>query len=199
MSEHEKHVCQVLQHLVENCLYVKGEKCVFHIQSVSFLGLVVEKGHLWGDPGLWLPEPLNGEQLQRFLGFANFYWLFIGDFSEFPFSSAPLLIRLLTCWNIALPQHSSRFRWPLQATHREVDVKLYPCAFFSHCLSKAERNYDMELFVIRQEGKAHTLVIWMDHKNLVYRQIAKWLNAHQVRLHRFYWRFFQGCSFCRSH
>lgn len=51
MSEHEKHVCQVLQYLVENCLYVKGEKCVFHIQSVSFLGLVVEKSHLWGDPG----------------------------------------------------------------------------------------------------------------------------------------------------
>lgn len=44
----------------------------------------------------------------------------------------------------------------------------------------------MELFVIRQEGKAHTLVIWMDHKNLVYWQIVKWLNAHQVRLHRFY-------------
>lgn len=112
-----------------------------------------------------------------------------GDQSPWMENSAPLLIRLLTCWNIALPQHSSRFRWPLKATHREVDVKLYPCAFFSHCLSQAERNYDMELFVIRQEGKAHTLVIWMDHKNLVYRQIAKWLNAHQVRLHRFCWRF----------
>lgn len=29
MLEHEKHVCQVLLYLVENCLYVKGEKmCV---------------------------------------------------------------------------------------------------------------------------------------------------------------------------
>lgn len=30
---------------------LKAKKCVFHIQSVTFLGLVVEKSHLWGDPG----------------------------------------------------------------------------------------------------------------------------------------------------
>lgn len=71
-------------------------------------------------------------------------------------------------------------RWMVNSTH----------VSFSRVVSLKQKeimtwNYDMELFVIRQEGKAHPLVIWMDHKSLVYRQIAKWLNAHQVRLHRF--------------
>lgn len=40
--EHMKHVRQVLQQLLENHLFVKGEKCEFHIQSVSFLRFIVE-------------------------------------------------------------------------------------------------------------------------------------------------------------
>ena len=38
MEEHRVHVRQVLQRLLENRLYVKAEKCEFHIPSISFLG-----------------------------------------------------------------------------------------------------------------------------------------------------------------
>lgn len=44
VTEHEAHVHQVLQCLLENfILYVKGEKCEFYAQAVSSLGLIAEK------------------------------------------------------------------------------------------------------------------------------------------------------------
>ena len=39
--EHEQHVRQVLQRLMENRLFVKAEKCVFHAPSVTFLGFII--------------------------------------------------------------------------------------------------------------------------------------------------------------
>lgn len=82
MAEHEKHVCQVLQQLLKKWLFVKGEKSEFHIQLVAFLVFTVEKGQLRADPAKikvvveW-PAPQTQNQLQRFLGFANFYRGFI--------------------------------------------------------------------------------------------------------------------------
>lgn len=37
------HVCQVLQRLLENKLYVKAEKCEFHTSSVEFLGFILRE------------------------------------------------------------------------------------------------------------------------------------------------------------
>ncbi|KAK7910478.1 hypothetical protein WMY93_015162 [Mugilogobius chulae] len=50
LQEHEQHVRQVLQRLLENKLYVKAEKCEFHARKVSFLGFVVESGQVKADP-----------------------------------------------------------------------------------------------------------------------------------------------------
>lgn len=86
-SEHISHVRQVLQRLLENRLFVKAEKCDFHAESVTFLGYVIESGQVKTDPekiravAEW-PIPENHKQLQRFLGFANFYLRFIRDFSR---------------------------------------------------------------------------------------------------------------------
>ena len=44
LEEHWKHVWAVLQRLWENHLFVKAEKCTFHMSSVPFLGYM-EKGH----------------------------------------------------------------------------------------------------------------------------------------------------------
>lgn len=38
---HVQHVCQVLEHLLDNQLFVKAEKCEFHARTVSFLGFIV--------------------------------------------------------------------------------------------------------------------------------------------------------------
>lgn len=43
MDEHIVHVRRVLQLLLENHLYVKLEKSLFHYLSVTFLGFVVSK------------------------------------------------------------------------------------------------------------------------------------------------------------
>lgn len=40
------HVRQVLERLLENQLFVKAEKCQFHVTSVSFLGFIIEAGNI---------------------------------------------------------------------------------------------------------------------------------------------------------
>ncbi len=80
------------------------------------------------------------------------------------------------------------------------DDKVHPCAFFSHRLSPAERNYDIgnrELVAVKLaleewrhwlEGSGVPFVVWTDHKNLEYIQSAKRLNSRQAR-----WALFFGC------
>lgn len=43
MEEHIQHVRFVLRWLLENKLFVKAEKCDFHLISASFLGLIIEQ------------------------------------------------------------------------------------------------------------------------------------------------------------
>ncbi|XP_014187160.1 uncharacterized mitochondrial protein AtMg00860, partial [Haplochromis burtoni] len=84
---HEVHVRQILQRLLDNRLFVKGEKCDFHMDSVAFVGYIITRGDLKPDPAkvqavLDWPKPPDRRQLQRLLGFANFYRRFIRDFSK---------------------------------------------------------------------------------------------------------------------
>lgn len=81
LQEHQRHVRLVLQRLLENHLFVKGEKCELHVNTISFLGFIIERGQMRPDPVkvktvLDWPEPLDWKQLQWFLGFTNFYRLF---------------------------------------------------------------------------------------------------------------------------
>ena len=91
-EQHSHHVQSVLQRLLENSLYVKAEKCEFHVSSVSVLGNVVAQGNIQMDPAKvsavtsW-PVPENCKQLQRFLGFAKFDRRFICNYSSL---AAPL-------------------------------------------------------------------------------------------------------------
>lgn len=49
-KEHVQHVCLVLQRPLENKLFIKTEKCDFHITSIAFLGFIVRQGQLSPDP-----------------------------------------------------------------------------------------------------------------------------------------------------
>lgn len=45
LKDHIEHVLLVLQRLLENRLFVKAEKCLFHTPSL-FLGHIVEAGYV---------------------------------------------------------------------------------------------------------------------------------------------------------
>ncbi|KAK3518251.1 hypothetical protein QTP70_034617, partial [Hemibagrus guttatus] len=61
LQEHVKHISKVLRHLLDNHLYVKPEKCEFHVTQVQFLGFIIKPGQIKMDPqsssscGLALP------------------------------------------------------------------------------------------------------------------------------------------------
>lgn len=46
---YKNHVRQILQQLLENKLFIKGEKCKFHVETVPFLGYIIEEGNLKPD------------------------------------------------------------------------------------------------------------------------------------------------------
>uniref|UniRef100_A0A9J7Y2N5 Gypsy retrotransposon integrase-like protein 1 n=1 Tax=Cyprinus carpio carpio TaxID=630221 RepID=A0A9J7Y2N5_CYPCA len=235
-QDHVQHVRQVLQRLLENQLFVKAEKCEFHVQSVSFLGHIISVGGIRMDPAKvravseW-PAPDSRKALQRFLGFANFYRRFIRNFGQV---AAPLTALTSTkvnfCWSadaqaafnelkrrftsapiLVTPDPSRQFVVEVDASEvgvgavlsqvSSLDNKLHPCAFFSHRLSPAERNYDIgdrELLAVRLalgewrhwlEGAAVPFLVWTDHKNLEYIRSARRLNARQARWALFFGRF----------
>ena len=177
-EEHIVHVRQVLQRLLENKLFVKGEKCEFHVPSVSFLGYIIGDGKVQPDPAKILaveewPQPENRKQLQRFLGFANFYRRFIRNFSQVAspltrltstkvpfnwttdaeqafndlkscFTSAPVLIHPDPALQFVVEVDASDIGVGAVLSQRSPkDEKLHPCAFFSKRLSPAERNYSI--------------------------------------------------------
>lgn len=85
----------VLTKLRENHLYIKGEKCEFHVPQVSFLGYMIDQHGVAMDNekvmvvAKWLvPTTIKG--LQRFLGFASFYRCFIPGFSSMAAPMMPL-------------------------------------------------------------------------------------------------------------
>ncbi|KAG1929495.1 hypothetical protein F2P79_022926 [Pimephales promelas] len=166
LQEHVQHVRRVLQRLLENGLFVKAEKCDFHAQSVPFLGYIVSSEGM-------RPSPDSRKALLRFLGFANFYRRFIRNYSQlvapltaltsprtaFRWSDsaeavfAKLKSRFVSAPILITPDSSRQFVVEVDASEvgvgavlsqrSPVDDKMHPCAFFSHRLSPAERNYDI--------------------------------------------------------
>ncbi|KAI3376076.1 hypothetical protein L3Q82_016603 [Scortum barcoo] len=182
LPEHTQHVRQVLQRLLENQLFVKAEKCEFHVSKVSFLGFIIAPGQLHPDPSKikavenW-PTPSTRKKLQQFLGFANFYRRFIRNYSKF----------------IVEVDASETGIGAVLSQRCPVDQKVHPCAFFSRRLTPAERNYDVgnrELLAVVLalqewrhwlEGAEQPFLVWTDHKNLAYLRSAKRLNPRQAR------------------
>ncbi|KAK3523122.1 hypothetical protein QTP86_017285 [Hemibagrus guttatus] len=87
LAEHRQHVAEVLGRLREFQLFLKAEKCSFHQPSVQFLGYNISCSGIQMDEGKiaavrdW-PAPATVKELQRFLGFTNFYRRFISNYSS---------------------------------------------------------------------------------------------------------------------
>lgn len=94
---------RVLQILRDNDLFIKPEKCLFEVQEVEFLGMIIRPDNIHMDPAKlsgisqW-PTPNNVKQLRSFLGFCNFYRRFIPNYSSIAY---PLneLTRSTEPWN----------------------------------------------------------------------------------------------------
>src|SRR5882724_9682954 len=86
-EEHHTIVVRVLDILRRHWLYLKAEMCTFGQPMVEYLRLILSEGHVEMDPvkvaGIrdW-PTPRNVTEVQSFIGFVNFYWQFIQDFSH---------------------------------------------------------------------------------------------------------------------
>jgi hypothetical protein len=85
-KDHDRHVEEVLDRLVEWGLFAKASKCSFSTKSVEFLGFIVTPDGVVMDPERvrtiteW-PEPSGFKDIQVFLGFANFYRRFVYNYS----------------------------------------------------------------------------------------------------------------------
>ncbi|KAI2647533.1 Transposon Tf2-6 polyprotein [Labeo rohita] len=237
LSEHIRHVRAVLQRLIAHQLYAKEEKCEFHQDKISFLGYIISADGVAMDERkvnavLKWPRPNTLRELQRFLGFANFYRRFIRHFSSV---AAPLTAmvkkgvsrlvwtqptlqafddlrrRFTTAPILHHPDPERPFVVEVDASSTGVGAvlsqrqgdpaKMFPCAYYSHKLTPAERNYDVgnrELLAIKLaleewrhwlEGSKHPFTVLTDHKNLEYLRSAKVLNHRQARWSLFFTRF----------
>jgi hypothetical protein len=177
-SKHEEHVRIVLDQLKKHNLHAKPEKCTFHTDTVEYLGYIVSPQGVFMDAAKtraikhW-PPPRNLKELQRFLGFCNFYQRFIDHYSAI---SAPMnkLMRSGQRWgweaeaDKAFNKLKSAFEGapmlvhfhPKRETIIETDCsdyalggiisqydpnsgELHPLAFTSRTLTPPEVNYDI--------------------------------------------------------
>lgn len=128
---HIKHVRAVLRRLSEHRLYAKLKKCEFHQSSMTFLGYVISQIGVEMDMSkmsaitAW-PETVTVKDLQRFLGFANFYRRFIRNYSTM---ASPLMSLLK-----GKPHH---LRWTESAKRAfQLLKQCFTCSPFSATLDR---------------------------------------------------------------
>ncbi|KAI2645965.1 Transposon Tf2-6 polyprotein [Labeo rohita] len=133
--EHVQHVRRVLQRLLKNGLFVKVEKCVFHAQSVPFLGYIVSSEGICMDPDKvkavvdW-PTPVSRKALQSLIK------------SRFVF--ALILVAPDSTRQFVVEVDASEVGIGAVLSQRaSSEDKMHSCTFFSHRMSAAERNYDI--------------------------------------------------------
>ncbi|KAK3531333.1 hypothetical protein QTP70_018132 [Hemibagrus guttatus] len=206
LVEHRQHVAEVLGRLREFQLFLKAEKCSFHQPSVQFLGYNISSSGIQMDKGKiaavrdW-PAPATVKELQRFLGFANFYRRFISNYS----SIADPLTNLLRnkpkslLWSPGAEEAFNTLKRAFTTTplliHPDPDK---PFVVEMDASTRRRGIGNRELLAIKLaleewrhwlEGARHPFLVLTDHKNLEYLRAAKRLNPRQAHWDLFFTRF----------
>ena len=75
LQQHVQQVRLILSFLLKNHLFVKPEKCEFHVREVSFLGFIISEGRIQMDPKkvqvVW-DWPTPSSVKESFLGVCQF-------------------------------------------------------------------------------------------------------------------------------
>ena len=145
---HRQVVHDVLRILADNDLYLKPQKCQFEATEVEYLGVIISEDCIAMDPikvnGVknW-KRPTTLQELRAFLGFLNFYRMYIRNFSLL---ATPLNTLITFC------AKGGKFHWEYEhasAFHALVDAV---------CTAPVLRQPRFEdLFVIDCDASAYTI------------------------------------------
>ena len=186
------HVSEFLQKCKDEDLCLKISKSTFETQEVDFLGYKVKYRQYSPCPIKtaaikdW-PAPMNLKELRSFIGFCNFYRMFIANFSQITHSLhlltkkdqeyiweepqqqafAELKTWLTSSLVLRLPDLSKPFTIQTDASKLGTGAVLlqqdaagvpHPCAYLSQALVGAEQNY--QVYDLELLAVIHALKAW---------------------------------------
>ncbi|GJY32891.1 putative reverse transcriptase domain-containing protein [Tanacetum coccineum] len=181
-EEHEEHLKTILELLKKEQLYAKFSKCDFWLESVQFLGHVIDSKGVHVDPAKieaiknWA-TPTTPTEVRQFLGLAGYYRRFIEGFS--------LISKPLT----KLTQKNKKYEWGKDEEEAFELLKQKLCC--APILALPEGSEDFVVYcdaslkgfgaVLMQREKGTKCVVYTDHKSLQYILNQKELNMRQRR------------------
>jgi len=170
MFKHHWHVKEVLKYFHKAGLYTKAEKYEFHSESVEYLGYILSSSSLtMSDDKVkiiqdWL-EPKKVKDIQFFLGFANFYYWFIFNYSDIviplthltwkdipwkfdsfcqdAFISTPIFTHWILDAQLIMEADASDYTLAAILSIVNKENEVHPVVFHSCTFTAAELNYDI--------------------------------------------------------
>ncbi|GJR61269.1 putative reverse transcriptase domain-containing protein [Tanacetum coccineum] len=133
-EEHEKHLKIILELLKKEQLYAKFSKCDFWLESVQFLGHVINNKGVHVDPAKveairnW-SAPTTPKEVRQFLGLAGYYRRFIEGFS--------LISKPLT----KLTQKNKKYEWGTEEDEAFQTLKQKLCSAPILALPEGTENF----------------------------------------------------------
>ena len=175
MKELEERTIQFLKIAEKHNLCFKQSKCNFNMEEIPILGVVVSKGQVQMEQDKikvvkeW-KVPTKIKEVESFLGFVNFYWRFIQNFSyiarllnvlkekkkqkqkeEYQQAFDELMNKITSQLVLSLQKREEKFRVETNilghaiggVLSQEQEGKQRPIAFLSRTMQLAERNYEI--------------------------------------------------------
>jgi hypothetical protein len=179
LEEHDDLVQKVLQRLTENKLAVEPAKCVWKCMEVEFLGYIISRDGIKMSQEKVKVAVLNWKysislnEVQSYLGFANFYRRFICDYSQvvcplteltkgdakvwkwtdegarafdelkLRFTTAPIVTHFDPKRPVIIETDTSDFALGAVLSQSDDENRLHPVAFHSRKFQPAEINYEI--------------------------------------------------------